>query len=253
VSPIDDGAVGKVISFTLPGGVEMKFCYCPAGKFEMGSPKTEEGRTDAEDAVPVQITQGYWLAQTECTQGQWEALMGSNPSNFKGNKNLPVEQVSWHDAQSLITKLKEAVRLPTGWTFELPTEAQWEYACRAGSQGPWGNITKDQMGTLEELGWYGENSGGRTHDAVTKAANAWGLYGMHGNVLEWCQDAWDGTSKLIGGPDPKSPSGSIRVLRGGAWGDLGRYCRSAYRVRGDPDLLDCLLGFRVAAVPTELK
>ena len=231
----------------------MKFCYCPAGKFEMGSPKTEEGRSDDEDQVPVQITRGYWLAQTECTQGQWEVLMGSNPSNFKGSMHVPVEQVSWEDAQQWITKLNEAVRLPTGWTFELPTEAQWEYACRAGSQGTWGNITKDQMGTLEELGWYGENSGDRTHDVMTKSANVWGLYDMHGNVLEWCRDAWNGTSKLIGGPNPESQSGSYRVGRGGSWSGYGRLCRSAYRFGDAPANRYDNLGFRVAAVPTELK
>ena len=227
----------------------------------MGSPKTEEGRTDDEDQVPVQITRGYWLAQTECTQGQWEALMGSNPSNFKGSKNLPVEQVSWYDAQGLITKLNEAVRLPDGWTFSLPTEAQWEYACRAGKPGAFafGDTLTSQQANFDGNFPYPSTSTSKgsylekTTDVAHYSANAWGLYDMHGNVLEWCKDEWDGKSKLIGGRNPESQTGSFRVFRGGSWYGYGRGCRSAYRDRYVPAFRCDDLGFRVAAVPTELK
>ena len=160
--------------------------------------------------------------------------MGSNPSKFTGSKKLPVEMVSWHDAQSLITKLKESVRLPAGWTFALPTEAQWEYACRAGSQGPWGNITKDQMGTLEELGWYSENSGINLHEVMTKAANAWGLHDMHGNVWEWCSD-WKGAYSSETQTNPIGPTtGTDRVVRGGSWNNNPAYSRVAIRSSDSP-------------------
>lgn len=266
---IEDGAVGKVISFTLPGDVEMKFCYCPAGEFLMGSPVTEEGRGELEhqglvqleEQVPVQITHGFWLAQTECTQGQWQALMGSNPSEFAGSWNLPVEQVNWHDAQSLITKLNEVVRLPAGWLFSLPTEAQWEYACRAGKPGVFSfgdtltGLQANMNGhfpypsTSTSRGFYLRN----TAEVASYPPNAWGLYDMHGNVWEWCQDAWDGASKPIGGRNPVSKMGSYRVCRGGSWDSYGVDCRSAYRGWDDPQLCNNDLGFRVALVPMALK
>ncbi len=126
-------AAGKEMSIKLPDKVVMKFCYCPAGSFRMGSPSDEPGRRANEDQVKVRLSKGFWLAQTECTQKQWVAVMGDNPSTYKGD-DLPVETLSWHDVQKFITKLNKAKTLPAGWKAALPTEAQWEYACRAGTK-----------------------------------------------------------------------------------------------------------------------
>jgi len=226
----------------LGSGVKLTLCYCPAGSFTMGSPASETDRSDDEDQVQLRITEGYWLAKTECTQAQWRSVMGTEPSYFKGD-DLPVEQVSWEDAQEFMRKLNGKNVLPVGWKWSLPTEAQWEYACRAGTTGPY-------AGELERMAWYSDNSGSTTHAVGTKAANAWGLQDMHGNVWEWCSD-WYGT-KLPGGTDPTgASSGSYRVARGGSWNFLGKLCRSAYRGGDVPGNRYYRIGFRVASVPAE--
>ena len=200
----------------------------------------------------VTLTKPYWLGATEVTQGQWEAIMGNNPSNFKG-VNLPVDSVSYEDALAFCRKLTEreraAGRLPAGYEYSLPTEAQWEYACRAGTKGDYAG---DYAGNLDAMGWYDGNSGKKTHEVGGKQANAWGVYDMHGNVWEWCAD-WYG-DKLPGGSvsDFKgAASGSYRVNRGGCWGNDAAYCRSAYRNRLSPGFRFDRLGFRLAlsAVP----
>ena len=190
------------------------------------------------------LTKGYWLGKTEVTQGQWEALMGSNPSNFKGADG-PVEQVSWEDAMQFCRKLTEreraAGRLPEGYEYMLPTEAQWEYACRAGTTGPFAG-----SGSLEAMGWYTDNSGNTTHPVRQKQANAWGLYDMQGNVWQWCRD-WFGNYPGAGVTDPSGPfSGAGRVLRGGGWGNTAQNCRSADRGRGSPGSRSSDIGFRLA-------
>lgn len=240
---------------SLPGGEKMTFCYCPAGSFTMGSPAGEADRSDYEAQVQVRLSKGYWMAATECTQGQWSAVMGSNPSHFTGSKDLPVEMVSWEDCQSFITKLNSSAGLPTGLKFALPTEAQWEYACRAGTESvfSFGDTLTSSQANFDGNYPYGSTRKGtfleKTSKAGSYSANAWGLYDMHGNVWEWCQDAWDAISKLPGGTDPLGTSGSYRVDRGGGWGDYGHFCRSSYRNWYDPGERSSFQGFRPVAVP----
>ena len=220
--------------------VGVKLVPIAAGSFAMGS---TNGRDNEKPVTQLTLTKPYWLGATEVTQGQWEAIMGNNPSNFKGG-NLPVEGVSYEDAMEFCRKLTEreraADRLPEGYAYTLPTEAQWEYACRAGTTG-------DYAGNPDAMGWYDGISGKKTHEVGGKQANAWGLYDMHGNVWEWCLDWY--AEKLPGGSvsDSKGPaSGSDRVFRGGGWGNDAAYCRSAFRLRFSPGNRNGNLGFRLA-------
>jgi len=253
-SVLDSGAVGKSIQVKLPGEVLMKFSYCPAGSFMMGSPASEKDRTEDEAQVQVRISQGYWMGQTEVTQGQWKALMGSNPSRFKGD-DLPVETVSWEEAQAFIEKLNQSVPLTSGWKYALPTEAQWEYACRAGTESvfSFGDVLNGKQANCDGNYPYGTSTKGpnleKTCDVASYQPNAWGLYDMHGNVWEWCRDAWDGRSKLAGGTDPMGDVGSLRVRRGGSWRNYANDCRAANRSGITPGYADDDVGFRLAAVP----
>jgi formylglycine-generating enzyme required for sulfatase activity len=200
------------------------------GSFTMGAPSSEAGRLDNEGPqTQVTLTEGYWLGKTEVTQGQWEAVMGNDPCLSKG-ANRPVEQVSWTGTVEFCRKLTERERtaghMPEGYAYALPTEAQWEYACRAGTTGSYGGD-----GNLGEMGWYGENSGSETKPVVLKRANTWGLYDMHGNVWEWTASRFgsypSGSVRNYVG----SNSGSCRVYRGGSWSGIARSCRSAFRFR----------------------
>ncbi len=192
---------GERKTYTV-NGVEFAFRWCPAGTFMMGSPTSEEGRYDDEKQHRVTLTKGFWMMEMEVTQKQWKAVMENNPSNFKGD-DLPVECVSWNDCQEFCRKCS-ALGLPV----LLPTEAQWEYACRAGS-------TDAYAGNLDDMAWYYKNSGSKTHPVGTKNPNAWGLYDMHGNVWEWCQD-WKGDYPKGSVTDPTGPAnGSLRVSRSG--------------------------------------
>jgi formylglycine-generating enzyme required for sulfatase activity len=234
--------VGSLVDVPLTSGLRQTFALIPSGSFTMGNLSGEEGTSIDESQVEVTLSQPFWLAKTEVTQAQWEALMGSNPSSFKG-PNLPVENVSWEDAQAYIAMLNEKGILPEGWKFALPTEAQWEYACRAGEKGPYSG------GSLDEVGWYDGNSGSQTHEVGQKKPNAWGLHDMHGNVYEWCADQYD--YWLNGGTDPTGPtSGDRRVDRGGSWRLGAYYCRAAYRYRLNPGYRSYELGFRSALVPS---
>ncbi len=227
---------GDVNTITLPGGAEMRFRWCPPGTFMMGSPETEEGRNSDETLHRVTLTKGFWLGETEVTQRQWESVMGNNPSRFKG-ADLPVERVSWDECQNFIQRVNE--QLNCG--MRLPTEAEWELACRAGTTGPYGGT-----GNPKEMGWY---SGIQTHPVGQKTPNAWGLCDMHGNVWEWCAD-WYGYYPSGNVTDPTGPSsGANRVDRGGCWGDDARDCRSANRHRFEPGRRIHYLGFRVALAP----
>ena len=244
---------GETKTIILPGGAEMEMVWCPPGTFTMGSPKEEGERQtwfepsksvaflqaagelpedgDFENLHPVTLTKGFWMAKTEVTQAQWTSVMEKNPSKFQGN-NLPVEQVSRNDCLKFCRK--------TG--LELPTEAEWEYACRAGSTGPFAG-----SGNLDEMGWHESNSGNRTHPVGQKAPNAWGLQDMHGNVEEWCEDKyqWDLGSDAV--TDPLCTYVGRRnydVTRGGSYRNEARDCRSAYRNKELPTVSYWTIGFR---------
>ena len=236
-------------SITIPW-LGLELLPIPAGEFLMGSPEDEEDRLDRETQHLVKISRPYWLGKYPVTQGQWEEAMGENPSGFKdAGKDAPVECVSWEDAVEFCGKLNEregqAGRLQEGYQYSLPTEAEWEYACRAGTKGPYSGDL------LDDLGWYSQNSGWKTHQVGLKLANPWGLYDMHGNVLEWCHD-WYVKYEADFVTDPVGPSfGSIRVPRGGSWNGSARFCRSARRSRVVPDFRGYALGFRLCLSPVK--
>jgi formylglycine-generating enzyme required for sulfatase activity len=216
--------------------------WIPAGRFTMGSPTSEEGRDSGESQHEVVLSRGFFLAETECTQEQWESVMGGNPSYFKGAER-PVEQVSWEEAVEYCRKLTAKQRqegvLPEGWEWRLPTEAEWEFAARAGTTGA-------RYGELDAIAWHEGNAGSETHGVRGKQANAWGLHDMIGNVWEWCGD-WYGDYPTGSVTDPTGPgSGSIRVNRGGRGVNVARYARSARRGGGDPGGRYAILGFRPA-------
>ncbi len=246
---------GDVWLADLGGRTTMAMVWCPPGKFMMGSPMTEKDRDDSEVQHEVTLTQGFWIGKTEVTQAQWSAIMGTKLAyfpaktvvrwkvlkwqvpvwrqDFLANRwQLPVETVSWDDCQDFCKK--------TGSGFRLPTEAEWEYACRAGSTGPIAGT-----GVLNEMGWYCGNSADKTHQVGRKKPNAWGLYDMHGNVWEWCQD-WCERYPADAETDPTGPvAGGRRARRGGSWFSSSWFCRSAYRSRNEPDDSSEDLGFRV--------
>ena len=226
---------GDVKIITLPGGAKMEMIWCGPGTFMMGSPNTEEGRFEDETIHPVKLTKGFWLGKYEVTQAQWESVMGESRSRFKG-ADRPVDSVSWDDCQNFIRKANIAL----GGVARLPTEAEWEYACRAGS-----GAAISGSGHLGDMAWYDGNSDSRTHDVGKNQANAWGFYDMHGNVLEWCHDWFAKTDGQA--VDPKGPpNGSFKVLRGGCWFFYERDCRSAYRLKREPSIRNCIYGFRLA-------
>ena len=228
------------------------------GTFMMGSPEDELGRRNDEVQHQVTLTQGYWLGQYEITQAQYKAIMKVNPSSFIG-ADLPVDTVSWNDAMEFCKKLTEiekaAGRLPKGYEYTLPTEAQWEYACRAGTTTALNsgkNLSdKEKCPEMDEVGWYYYNSDDKTHPVGQKQPNAWGLYDMHGNVFEWCLD-WKGDYPTSSVTDSTGPStGSYRVFRGGSWISHAYYCRSARRDYYYPGSRAGNFGFRVALAPVQ--
>jgi formylglycine-generating enzyme required for sulfatase activity len=208
----------------------MELVYIPAGEFDMGS----EHWSDQGPVHRVQISKAFWMGKCPVTQAEWEAVMGNNPSHFKG-ANRPVETVSWEMAQEFLKKLSGKGE----GRYRLPTEAEWEYAARAGTTGRYG-------GDLDAMAWHRGNSGNQTHPVGEKQANAWGLYDMHGNVWEWCQD-WYDKDYYRNSPntDPTGPSsGSVRVLRGGSWEDDARYTRATLRLWYVPGNSNYSFGFR---------
>ncbi len=242
---IVERTVGEVFTVDLGGGVKMEFAWIPPGEFLMGSLGSETSRSDDETQHRVTLSKGFWMGKTEVTQAQWERVMGSNPSYFKG-ANLPVETVRWNDCQEFIGKINVKCEIGN-WKASLPTEAQWEYACRAGTKTRFN--TGDTEADLTRAGWYGSNSDHKTHSVGEKEANTWGLLDMHGNVWEWCQD-WFGKYESGMARDPTGPSsGSNRVLRGGSWYCSSGYCRSAYRYRFEPGDRDNDIGLRVVLLP----
>ncbi len=217
-------------------GIEYAFRWCPPGEFAMG------GETLFGDALPVHkvaLTRGFWILETEVTQAMWRSVMGTNPSEFKGEKR-PVERVNWGESLEFCRKLSEKL----GQKVKLPTEAQWEYACRAGT-------SEEYARDLDAMAWFSENSGAVTHEVKQKEPNAWGLYDMHGNVYEGCSD-WYGEKYYAESPanDPENavPSTS-HVFRGGSWNIDAEMCRSADRSWGIPEYRYGDLGLRISLVP----
>ena len=231
---------------TLPGGVELKLVRIKAGSFMMGS---NDGDSDEKPVHKVTLTKDFWLGETEVTQAQYKAVMGMNPSGFKKGGDYPVESVSWDDAMEFCRKLTEleraAGRLPSGYEYTLPTEAQWEYAAHGGNKSRGYQYSGSDI--MDEVGWYWENSNKSTHSVKEKNPNELGLYDMSGNVKEWCSD-WYGSYRAGAVTDPLCHIGSWRVFRGGSWDNQAAYCRSAYRLSYDPSFRNFNLGFRVALV-----
>jgi formylglycine-generating enzyme required for sulfatase activity len=233
-------------SVVLAEGVEMAFRFVPPGTFLMGSPPTEPERDDDETQHLVTLTKGYWLGDFAVTQAQWRAVMGSNPSQFKGD-TLPVDTVSWNDCQEFVKKLSRK----SGKRFVLPTEGQWERACRAGTTTPFhfGETISTEQANYDGNDTYGKGREGVYREMTTPVgrfpANAWGVHDLHGNVLEWCSDVY-GPYASGDAKDPQgSNNGTARVLRGGSWLDLPSSCRSAFRRRDEPGLHDDDCGCRV--------
>ncbi len=239
----------------LPAGAKpLEMMLIPAGTFTMGSPQSEIDALNEQNQTTwyseegpqhqVTIRKPFYIGKYEITQAQWQAVMGNNPSYFSGKSKSPVERVYWKDCQTFITQLNQ---LGQG-TFRLPTEAEWEYACRAGTTTRfyWGDDSGySQIG---QYAWYGDNAG-QTQEAGFKLPNAWGLHDMSGNVWEWCQD-WYGSYSPNAQNDPTgAENGSFRVVRGGSWGNRAWDCRSAIRMALYPDASENYIGFRVARNP----
>jgi formylglycine-generating enzyme required for sulfatase activity len=219
----------------------MFFRRIPAGTFQMGS----DGHNDEKPVHQVHISKPFYLGKYPVTQAEWQAVMGSNPSYFEGAER-PVERVSWEESQAFIAKLN--AREP-GKRYRLPTEAEWEYACRGGSESAYS--FGDDASLLGEYAWYDGNSGRETHPVGEKLPNGWGLYDMHGNVWEWVQD-WYGSDYYPGRPypdvDPTGPDdGPNRVIRGGGWGNAPQCLRSAYRSYALAGYRGSFIGFRLVA------
>nr|NCR38281.1 formylglycine-generating enzyme family protein [Microcystis aeruginosa S11-05]NCR51791.1 formylglycine-generating enzyme family protein [Microcystis aeruginosa S11-01] len=237
-------APGNKTSFTenLADGITLEMVSLPAGKFLMGSPESDY------EKPPHQVkVNSFAIGKYPITQAQYQAVMGNNPSGFKNNPQNPVENVSWNGAQAFCQKLSQI----TGKTYRLPTEAEWEYACRAGTTTRY--YFGDDANQLGDYAWGGENSNGTTHPVGQKKPNGWGLYDMSGNVWEWCEDDWhdsyagapdDGTAWI----DNDNRSQSRKCLRGGSWPDSPNLRRSADRGRGSPGRHVSNYGFRVACV-----
>jgi len=248
----------------------IKLCWCPPGTFTMGSPESELGHRADEAQVEVKLTKGFWTAKYETTQGQWKRVIGKLPgkatAELPEDDDLPVGDVTFAQAEAFCAKLTELAKkdetLPKGWEFRLPTEAQWEYACRAGTTTAtsFGDKLSTRQANFKDKPYNGAEEGpsiGRAVKVGRYPANAWGLHDMHGNTFEWCRDWYH--AKLPGGPDPdlydakattpKNRNGSVsRVRRGGAWTDEGTYCRSALRLRFEPERGYDHIGFRVVAI-----
>jgi formylglycine-generating enzyme required for sulfatase activity len=212
-----------------------RMIWIAPGAVVLGSPLNERGRNSDEDPrTHVTISRGYWIGKYEVTQGEYLAVMGDNPSTFQGDTNRPVEKVSWHDANDYCVRLTEIARekgtLPSGYVYRLPTEAEWEYACRGGTTSRFSFGEDPEERALRDFAWFAGNSGWTTHPVGQLKPNPWGLYDMHGNVLEWCAGIW--SQSYPGGQVPgyNGPSeGWLRVARGGSWLYGGPFARSANR------------------------
>ncbi len=250
------------------GGITL--CWCPPGRFTMGSPPGEPERRPGENQVDVTLSRGFWMGKYEATQGQWKRVMiqlpGALTAELPAGDDFPVGNVNFPEAEAFCQKLTELGRrsgsLPEGWEFRLPTEAQWEYACRAGTTTAtsFGDKLSSTQANFKGKPYNGAAEGPSLNRAATIGSypsNAWGLHDMHGNIYEWCRDWYH--SRLPGGMDPdlysakasatRSEHGDIsRVRRGGCWADEGWPCRTAFRLRFEPQRRYDHIGFRVVAV-----
>ena len=233
----------KTIFSLTVNGVIFEMVYVEGGTFDMGA-TTEQGSDAESDEKPVHSVtlDGYYIGKCEVTQELWEAVMGSNPSHFKGAQN-PVENVSWNDCQEFVSRLNSL----TGRTFRLPTEAEWEYAARGGNKSR--HYKYSGSDNIDDVAWYDGNSGDKTHAVGAKTANELGICDMTGNVWEWCSD-WYGDYSAGAQTNPQGPSaGSNRVLRGGSWSHFAWICRVSNRDYNDPDYSNYFSGFRLVLVP----
>ncbi len=236
----------RLFHLPLRGRVDMDFMWIPPGRFPMGDPA---GDADEQPVHEVSIRNGFWMGRHETTQRQYESVMATNPSTFRG-PDLPVDSVSYRDIQNFLAKLPQRSGLPSDLQARLPTEAEWEYACRGGSAAPT-PARLDSTG-LAVVAWFADNSGLRTQPVGQKAPNGFGLYDMLGNVWEWCGDAYLERyyTMVDDGHDPKGPQvGSTRVLRGGSWRNTADYCRPANRFHYRMWSRDHTAGFRLVLVP----
>ncbi len=244
--------------FDLLEGVKLEMIKIPAGAFMMGSPAKEQWRSEDEKQHRVMLSKDFWIGKFEVTQEQYQSVMVTNPSLLKKGARHPVENISWKDAVAFCQKLNKLYEgeLPKGYQFDLPTEAQWEYACRAGTAASLNNdkdlTSKDGVcDNLNTVAWYDKNSDKTHHPVGMKKPNAWGVYDMHGNVFELCKDFYSRdyyfNSPKIDPQGASSHSLSLHVLRGGAWDCAAKYSRSASR--GPATTRWSSIGFRVALVP----
>jgi eukaryotic-like serine/threonine-protein kinase len=246
-------AQSKEPANNITNSIGMKLVWIPPGVFMMGSTNQEKGRGDDEIHRKVTLSRGFYLGVHTVTQEEWQAVMGNNPSNFKNAKNLPVENVSWDDCQEFCKKLSAKEKK----AYRLPTEAEWEYSCRAGTTTPYhfGETLATEQANYNGNFVYGPGKKGvyraKTTPVGSFPANAWGLHDMHGNVWQWCSD-WHGGYLAPGDSpgakltDPQGPkTGKNRVLRGGSWGNHPIFCRSANRNFAAPDSRTEFYGCRV--------
>ncbi len=241
---------GKAKTFTLPEGGRIAFCYCPPGDFVMGGPTEEVGHEEDEKTATVHLSHGFWMACTECTQAQWKAFKPLFATDLRSD-DLPVVNITWADVQDYLKALARGLKLPEGWKVRLPTEAEWEYACRAGTRTAFnfGPVVDSSEATWTGTFLFGTEKPGlrvdlpKTTPAASHNANAWGLHNMHGNVWEFCGDLY--APVLTGGTDPHGPAtGRDRVVRGGSWNNYPVHCRSAARNFSDPAVPSTNVGFR---------
>ena len=228
-----------IITIPVKDGISIDMVRVEAGTFIMGAtPEMENPNSEEKPTHQVTLTNDYYIGKYEVTQALWQAVMGNNPSYFKGD-NLPVEMVSWDDCQKFISKLNRI----TGKTFRLPTEAEWEYAARGGKKSR--GYQYSGSNNISDMAWYDNNSGSKPHTVGTKQPNELGIYDMSGNVWEWCQDRYGKYSSSSQIDPTGDNSGSGRMRRGGSWSFLARFCRSSYRGHNAPNYRDYILGLRL--------
>ena len=246
--PLEMGHAGPAGKGEVRNSIGVKLVYITAGTFLRGAPPQELGRVGDEELTETTLADDYYLATTEVTQAQYEQVMGTNPSYFgkssKGSGDLPVEQVSWHDAVEFCQRLSQLpAEQAAGRVYRLPSEAEWEFACRAGGQRAF--CFGNQASWLTNYAWFVANGDDQTHPVGKKQPNAFGLFDMHGNVHEWCADVYGGYSPRAAA-HYKNNGNSGRVYRGGSWCSSPTRCRAAWRGQQDPDHRSPFNGFRIA-------